>query len=223
MEANQAPLSMDFPGKRLEWVAISFSNAWKWKVKAKSLSRVRLLVTPWTAAHQALLPMGFSRQEYWSGVPLPSSLEGPIYHLRSRGVALLPNTSQPSKSQRSLAIFIIFLSNSVFMWQRIWKYRSHLICSDRGLDNDRNHFAHSHCFMNYYIKCIPSSSRILCVLCWTQVHFLSLFSVFKTLSKITFLENFCFSFHCLFFWAPLLCFPFLSYSLFVLILRNMKD
>ena len=77
--------------------------------------------------------------------------------------------------------------------------------------------------MNYYIKCIPSSSWILCALCWTQVNFLSLFSVFKNLSKITFLENFCFSFHCLFFWAPLLYFPFLSYSLFVLILRNIKD
>ena len=58
--------------RTLEWVAISFSDAWKWKVKVKSLSRVRLLVTPWTAAYQAPLSMGFSRQEYWSGVPLPS-------------------------------------------------------------------------------------------------------------------------------------------------------
>ena len=56
----------------LEWVAISFSNAWKWKVKVKLLSRARLLATPWTAAHQAPPSMGFSRQEYWSGVPLPS-------------------------------------------------------------------------------------------------------------------------------------------------------
>ena len=54
----------------LEWGAISFSNAWKWKGKVKSLSRVRLLVTPWTAAFQAPPSMGFSRQEYWSGVPL---------------------------------------------------------------------------------------------------------------------------------------------------------
>ena len=59
----------------LEWVAISFSNAWKWKVKVKSLSRVWLFTTPWTAAHQAPLPMGFSRQEYWSRVPLPSPLK----------------------------------------------------------------------------------------------------------------------------------------------------
>ena len=56
----------------LEWVSISFSNAWKWKVKVNLLSRVQLLVTPWTAAHQAPPSMGFSRQDYWSGVPLPS-------------------------------------------------------------------------------------------------------------------------------------------------------
>ena len=56
----------------LEWVAISFSNAWKWKVKVKSLSRVWLLATPWIAAYQAPPSMGFSKQEYWSGVPLPS-------------------------------------------------------------------------------------------------------------------------------------------------------
>ena len=58
--------------RTLEWVAISFSKAWKWKLKVKSLSCVRLLAIPWTAAHQALPSMGFSRQEYWSGVPLPS-------------------------------------------------------------------------------------------------------------------------------------------------------
>ena len=51
---------------------MSSSNAWKWKVKVKSLSRVRLVATPWTAAYQAPPSMGFSRQEYWSGLPLPS-------------------------------------------------------------------------------------------------------------------------------------------------------
>ena len=61
--------------RTLEWVAISFSNAWKWKVKVKSLSRVQLLATPWTVAHQAPLSMGVSRQEYWSGVPGPSPEE----------------------------------------------------------------------------------------------------------------------------------------------------
>ena len=58
--------------RTLEWVAISSSNAWKWKVKVKSLSRVRPLATPWIAAYQAPPSMGVSRQEYWSGVPLPS-------------------------------------------------------------------------------------------------------------------------------------------------------
>ena len=60
--------------RTLEWVAISFSNAWKWKVKVKSLSHVQFLVTPWTAAYQAPPFMGVSRQEYWSGLPLPSPL-----------------------------------------------------------------------------------------------------------------------------------------------------
>ena len=58
--------------RTLEWVAISFSNAWKWKVKVKLLSHVWLFETPWTAAYQAPPFMGFSRQEYWSGVPSPS-------------------------------------------------------------------------------------------------------------------------------------------------------
>ena len=70
--AHQAPLSMRIlQARTLEWVAISSSNAWRWKVKVKSLSRVRLCVTPWTAAHQAPPSVGFSKQGYWSGVPLP--------------------------------------------------------------------------------------------------------------------------------------------------------
>ena len=67
-----SPVPGILQARTLEWVAISFSNAWKWKVKVKPLSRVQLLVTPWTAAHQAPPSMGFSRQEYRSGVPLPS-------------------------------------------------------------------------------------------------------------------------------------------------------
>ena len=67
-----SPVPGILQARTLEWVAISFSNAWKWKLKVKSLSLVWLLVNPWTAAHQAPPSMGFSRQEYWSGVPLPS-------------------------------------------------------------------------------------------------------------------------------------------------------
>ena len=67
-----SPIPGILQARTLEWVAISFSNAWKWKVKGKLLSRVRLLATPWTAAYQAPPSMEFSRQAYWSGVPLPS-------------------------------------------------------------------------------------------------------------------------------------------------------
>ena len=71
-----SPVPGILQARTLEWVAISFSNAWKWKVKGKSLSCVWPSATPWTAAHQAPLSMGFSRQEYWSGVPLPSPYLG---------------------------------------------------------------------------------------------------------------------------------------------------
>ena len=67
-----SPVPGILQARTLEWVAIAFSSAWKWKVKVKSLSPVWLSATPWTAAHQAPPSMGFSRQEYWSGVPLPS-------------------------------------------------------------------------------------------------------------------------------------------------------
>ena len=67
--------------RTLERVAISFSSAWKWKVKVKSLGRVRLFATPWTAAYQAPPSMGFSWQEYWSGVTLPSP--GGLVQLRN--------------------------------------------------------------------------------------------------------------------------------------------
>ena len=69
-----SPVPGILQARTLEWVAISFSNAWKWKVKVKSLSHVQPSATPWTSAFQAPPSMGFSRQEYWSGVPLPSPL-----------------------------------------------------------------------------------------------------------------------------------------------------
>ena len=70
-----SPVPGILQARTLDWVAISFSNAskWKGKMKVKSLSRIWLLVTPWTAAYQAPPPMGFSRQEYWSGVAIAFS------------------------------------------------------------------------------------------------------------------------------------------------------
>ena len=67
-----SPVPEILQARTLEWVAISISNEWKWKVKVKPLSRVQFLATPWTAAYQAFPFMGFSRQEKWSGLPLPS-------------------------------------------------------------------------------------------------------------------------------------------------------
>ena len=83
---DSSPPGSPVPGilqaRTLEWVAMSFSNAWKWKVKVKSLSRVQLFSTPWTAAYQTPPCIGFSRQEYWSGLPLPS----PLDHQKSKRV-----------------------------------------------------------------------------------------------------------------------------------------
>ena len=91
-----SPRGSPIPGilqaRTLEWVAISFSNAWKWKVKVKSLSLVQQLTTPWTLAHQAPPSMGLSRQECWSGVPLPS----PQVDL------IVLNFSRPEKKAHSL-------------------------------------------------------------------------------------------------------------------------
>ena len=83
-----SPIPGILQARTLEWVAISFSNAGKWKVKVKSLSRVWLLVTPWTAAYQAPPSMGFSRQEYWSGVPLPS----PITYIYTTNIHIYTHT-----------------------------------------------------------------------------------------------------------------------------------
>ena len=82
-----SPVPGILQARTVEWVAISFSNAWRWKEKVKSLSRVWLLATPWTAAHQAPLSMGSSRQEYWSGVPLPSLSFGIMSSIFSQSIS----------------------------------------------------------------------------------------------------------------------------------------
>ena len=98
-----SPLGSSVPGilqaRILEWVAISFANAWKWKVKVKSLTRAWLLATPWTAAYQAPLPMGFARQEYCSGVPLSSPWTDlhPVYKCSPKAghASLMPSSPRP--------------------------------------------------------------------------------------------------------------------------------
>ena len=99
-----SPVPGILQARTLEWVAISFSNVWKWKVKVKLLSRVRLLATPWTAAYQAPWSMGFSRQEYWSGVPSPSPewLLGVIYQWIPRA----PVCSRSSEPRHLQPLFV---------------------------------------------------------------------------------------------------------------------
>ena len=122
-----SPVPGILQARTLEWVAISFSNAWKWKVKVKSLSRVLLLATPWTAAYQAPLSMGFSWQEYWSGVPLPSPTHtlGCSYYLLKivnkeilMGVAWYPtpliyNSNRDNSLQGSIGHFILVSKGSI--------------------------------------------------------------------------------------------------------------
>ena len=93
-----SPIPGILQARTLEWVAISFSNVWKWKVKAKSLSSVRLLATPWTAAYQASPSMGFSRQKYWSRVPLPSPI--------------------------SFLVLFIYFSFNMVGYKKMWNYTS---------------------------------------------------------------------------------------------------
>ena len=96
---DDSPPGSPVPGilqaRTLEWVAISSSNAWKWKVKVKSFSRVWLLATPWTAAYQAPPSMGFARQEYWSGLPLPSPSKG---HSMTWNLQISPSKEKGEKN-----------------------------------------------------------------------------------------------------------------------------
>ena len=102
-----SPVPGILQARTLEWVAISFSNAGKWKVKVKSLSRVRLLATPLTTAYQAPPSMGFSRQEYWSGVPLPSpSFKGPS----KRGMIFISALTVLSSRAEILSLFLVLIS-----------------------------------------------------------------------------------------------------------------
>ena len=102
-----SPIPGILQARTLEWVAISFSSAWKWKVKVKLLSCVQLLVTPWIAGHQAPPSMGFPRQEYWSGVPLPSPRYIPKYFILF--VAMMNGiVSLISLSIFSLLILLVF-------------------------------------------------------------------------------------------------------------------
>ena len=112
-----SPVPGILQARTLKWVAISFSSAWKWKVKVKSLSRVRLLAAPWTAAYQALPSMGFSRQEYWSGVPLSS----PIYIYNKIYTCKLC-TIHSSLFEISIKIYYVYRKRKVYKIMQIPKW-----------------------------------------------------------------------------------------------------
>ena len=118
-----SPPGSSIPGilqaRILEWVAISFSNSWKWKVKVKLLSPVRLLVTPCTAAYQAPPSMGFSRQEYWSGLPLPS----PVAVAKSSQIFWEPtDCMQPSKLLSDKVLFQMWKKRRQRYKTGIWHF-----------------------------------------------------------------------------------------------------
>ena len=116
-----SPIPGILQARTLEWVATFFSNAWKWKVKVKSLSHFWLLATPWTAAYQAPPTMGFSRQEYWCGLLFPSPGAFPNPGIKPTSPALqvdsLPLSYQGSHFKcRSSNKSNNFLSLFIFNW-----------------------------------------------------------------------------------------------------------
>ena len=102
--------------RTLEWVAISFSSARKWKVKVKSLSCVQILATPWTAAYQAPPSMRFSRQQYWSGVPLPSPTKYPTYP--QLGASLVAQTGKNLPAMQETQVRSLGMEDP---WRREWR------------------------------------------------------------------------------------------------------
>ena len=108
--------------RTLEWVAISFSNAWKWKVKVKSLSRVQPLATPWSAAYQAPPSMGFFRQEYLAGVksvfsPLPPSLWLPYKKKLFTNCLHIIGNRNTSNEMLHYSCWGLTLRNVVLFWK----------------------------------------------------------------------------------------------------------
>ena len=113
-----SPVPGILQARTLEWVAISFSNVWKWKVKVKSLTCVWLLATPWTVAYGAPSSMGFSRQEYWTGLPLPSPNKWKHQNVNPSLLNSKPQVSQPLH-MRGGEVWAELWATSNLVWQVI--------------------------------------------------------------------------------------------------------
>ena len=98
-----SPVPGILQARTLEWAAISFSNAWKVKSESEVTQSCQVLATPWTAAYQAPPSMGFSRQEYWSGVPLTSPIPLNTYIMKRKIISNKwpSNTHQGTKRWRA--------------------------------------------------------------------------------------------------------------------------
>jgi len=121
-----SPVPGILQARTLEWVAISFSNAWKCKVKVKSLSRIWLLLTSWTAAQQAPPSMGVSRREYWSGLPFPAPGDLPDPRIEPGSPAFhadsLPS-ELPGKPEHETSVkYLLALFSSPLQVQLLRKY-----------------------------------------------------------------------------------------------------
>ena len=110
-----SPVPGILQARTLEWGAICFSNAGKWKVKVKSLSHVRLFTTPWTAAHQAPPPMGFSRQEYWGGMTLIEPIVWLFDNTNNWEFKVIINYFGPESDDHKVYYSIIMISHLVKM------------------------------------------------------------------------------------------------------------
>ena len=115
--------------RTLEWVAISFFNSWKWKLKVKLLSLVRLFTVPWTAAYQAPPSMEFSRQVYWSGVPLPSPME------KDREFPKKTYTSVPLITSMPLTVWIIINYRKLL---KRWEYKPSYLSPEQPVFQSRS-------------------------------------------------------------------------------------
>ena len=171
--------------RTLEWVAISFSNAWKWKVKVKPLSLVWLLATPWTASYQAPPSVGFSKQEYWSGLPVPS-----LIHVWMK---LNPITWVLNPGERKELVFweILFLNNHAFLSFLLLFERKYLNTQigDRLSEHYKGAVTKALPFL--MIVSVTLSSYVLCVIkevhlykpCYWFINFINSFYKWKPFYK----------------------------------------
>ena len=133
-QPTRLPRPWDFPGKNTGVGCHFFSNAWKWKLKVKSLSPIRLLATPWTSAYQAPRSMVFSRQEYWIVLPAGSRSSargkgheegGSAYAKAGLSLRSPPGNSRASTPKTSLPTFCFVLSPTpLTLWGAVPHYLS---------------------------------------------------------------------------------------------------